>query len=96
MGARTTAAIRQFQAANQLTVNGTPDHATLRALTPDTKIQEFFGVAPAYSETEKMRQQPLEKEPVKAIEPEPMKTEPMKTEPMKTEPMKTEPMKKGY
>jgi peptidoglycan hydrolase-like protein with peptidoglycan-binding domain len=57
------AAIRQFQADNGLTVNGTPDVATLRALSPDLKKQEFFGVAPAYGKPE----------PMKRMEPEPMK-----------------------
>lgn len=51
----TTAAIRKFQTDKGLTVNGTPDLETLRALTPDLKKQEFFGVAPSYDEKEPMK-----------------------------------------
>lgn len=51
----TTAAIRKFQTDHGLAVNGLTDEATLRALAPDLKKQEFFGIAPAYGEPETMK-----------------------------------------
>lgn len=48
IGEETHAAIRQFQEANQLTVTGTPNVETLRALAPTTEQQEFFGLSPEY------------------------------------------------
>lgn len=86
IGPRTTAAIRQFQTANELTVNGKPDQATLRVLAPDAKKQEFFGLAPAYGEPG-VREQPVRTEPVERME------QPVNKEPGK---MMEQPMKKGY
>lgn len=48
--AETTEALRQFQMDEGLTVTGTPNAETLRALAPSAEQQEFFGLSPAFGE----------------------------------------------
>jgi peptidoglycan hydrolase-like protein with peptidoglycan-binding domain len=47
---RTTAAIRQFQDTEGLTITGYPNEETLRALAPSSDKQEFFGLSPEFGE----------------------------------------------
>jgi len=53
----TREAIRQFQEAQGLVVTGMPNEETLRALAPDSKQQEFFGLSPEFSEPGGMQNQ---------------------------------------
>lgn len=53
----TREAIRQFQEAQGLVVTGMPNEETLRALAPDSKRQEFFGLSPEFSEPGGMQNQ---------------------------------------
>jgi len=48
LGGKTMVAIRDFQKSKALAVTGIPDKETLRALAPDAKTQEFFGLAPEF------------------------------------------------
>lgn len=63
IGPQTNKALEKFQEDQGLTVNGTPDQETLRALAPTPEEQEFFGLAPAFQEqAPSQQQQPMEEE----------------------------------
>lgn len=48
IGQQTREALRSFQKSEGLATTGQPNRATLRALAPSAKQQEFFGLGPAY------------------------------------------------
>ena len=52
IGPQTEQAIRDFQKSEGLTVTGEPDQATLKAISPDTTTQEFFGLSPEFGQKE--------------------------------------------
>jgi len=53
IGPKTQQALRSFQQSEGLSVTGNPDMLTLKALAPDAKTQEFFGLSPAFEENGK-------------------------------------------
>jgi peptidoglycan hydrolase-like protein with peptidoglycan-binding domain len=67
LGKQTQKAIREFQEKENISVTGTLDEPTLRALAPDAEKQEFFGLSPAYGEPEgkSMEKMPMTPEPTK-------------------------------
>lgn len=62
IGPQTTNAIEEFQGAQGLTVNGVPNQETLRALSPSSETQEYFGLSPAFGQQTPSQQQPMEEE----------------------------------
>jgi len=58
LGPKTSQALRRFQGSEGLAVTGKPDTETLRTLTPDTGMQEYFGISPEFDEKEMVEEQP--------------------------------------
>lgn len=56
IGEKTREALRNFQRTQNLAQTGEPNRETLRALAPDTKQQEFFGLSPSFGEHQEMEQ----------------------------------------
>jgi peptidoglycan hydrolase-like protein with peptidoglycan-binding domain len=75
LGKQTQKAIREFQEKENISVTGTLDEPTLRALAPDAEKQEFFGLSPAYGEQDD-----------KSMENMPMTPDPAKDQPMEEQP----------
>jgi hypothetical protein len=56
IGSKTRQALRSFQESQGIAVTGIADEATLRALAPSAKQQEFFGLSPKFGEEGKHQQ----------------------------------------